>query len=59
VRGDIPDGAIAVGVPARVIGRVSEKHGATTRINTPSWPASATPRDSKGSDEQWARGHSG
>ncbi len=26
VRGDVPDGMIAVGIPVRVIGRVTEKH---------------------------------
>jgi carbonic anhydrase/acetyltransferase-like protein (isoleucine patch superfamily) len=26
VRGEVPDGAIAVGIPAKVIGQVTEKH---------------------------------
>jgi phenylacetic acid degradation protein len=48
VRGDIPDGAIAVGVPARVIGRVSEKQKDEWRYYKDKYAELASERYPKG-----------
>ena len=51
VRGEVPDGKIAVGVPAKVIGDVTGKHKqewhakGATKTNTPNWRRHVTPPD--------------